>query len=424
MVLFLFGCQMGQSTDVESVSVSQPEGERSGFSDQVESSDWPSDFPAEQDLGLIFDTDDVAIVEAETLTPYGDSFLPYRWVTAVSRGYENTDVGDALDIENHYSEWRLVSMRIVPCAPLGVATSQDPDSFCWPMVRLVWQPVIQDLRLSWGITVDYADDRAIHALYPVQPRDSDGYMYTSQYREELAGYLKQGGLAKDISEAFYQEFSKERDATARWLLDQTFALRDPGLKTGSWSTLDLRSEWSSADEVADKFQNRLISFLGEVAHPDQLTELTSFSLPEGREPAHLDSWVFVAFEGIRGNIYPVDLQVFDVETGKELINMGPTQTVSMVTEDPIVQAAIDEGNSQLAAQVIANTDDLSTKTEAIADPEQFLVPNTSCASCHKLNDTRFDFHNFSFLEDRNITISPRVEKDISFDRNWVSQFLD
>ncbi|MCX6130742.1 MAG: hypothetical protein NTX25_16995, partial [Proteobacteria bacterium] len=63
--------------------------------------------------------------------------------------------------------------------------------------------------------------------------------------------------------------------------------------------------------------------------------------------------------------------------------------------------------------------DIAEMSPRIQDRQQTLVPNTSCVSCHKLNALRFDFHNFSYLEDRDITISPRVIRDVELDLAWL-----
>ena len=67
--------------------------------------------------------------------------------------------------------------------------------------------------------------------------------------------------------------------------------------------------------------------------------------------------------------------------------------------------------------VIIDPEDVDALGDAMAD--QFFVPNTSCASCHRLNNLRFDFHSLSHLEDGNMTISPRVVGDVDRELWWV-----
>ena len=72
-----------------------------------------------------------------------------------------------------------------------------------------------------------------------------------------------------------------------------------------------------------------------------------------------------------------------------------------------VQAEIAAGNNELSLSVIISASDIEDMGPEMADPYAFLVPNTSCASCHRLNGLRFDFHSLSGFEDRGITVSPR-----------------
>ena len=413
----LSGCSVDSSLYIEDGS-SVLVGEVSEHQGEMFSSRWPIGFPAVQDLALLFQGQK-PVLSAGDMTSNGDVFLPYRWVQAVSDAYLPTEVGEALEWENRYEDWRLMSMRIVPCAPLGVAVSQAPTEFCWPMVRLVWQPVLLDHRVSWTTFPEYADDRAIHALYPLEARDTEGNIVDFSMKNTIASHLREGGLAESIPDDVAEEFSTHRDQTASWLLSRTLALRGD-LPPDQWDDYTIRSEWSLGDSSV--FQGRLRSFLSQVAHPDQLRELTSFSLPEGREPAHLDIWVFLAFSGQQGNITPVDLEIYDRETGRLLMNMGTVQTVGMTTEDDVIVESIAQGNTALADHVVLDTDDPTISD--LANPSEFLVPNTSCASCHKLNDLRFDMHNLSALEDRDITVSPRVKQDVLADQIWTQSLMD
>lgn len=156
------------------------------------------DFPAEKDLAILFELFDDPMISAGDVTPIGRTFLPYRWLNTVSQAFQQTDVGDALDSENVYSDWRVVSMRVVPCQPLGIMPAQTSDVLCWPTLRLVWQPVVEDAQASWGRVDYYADDRAIHAIYPLQPRSSNGEIIQSNVRQRMASVLAEGALEDEI----------------------------------------------------------------------------------------------------------------------------------------------------------------------------------------------------------------------------------
>ena len=49
------------------------------------------------------------------------------------------------------------------------------------------------------------------------------------------------------------------------------------------------------------------------------------------------------------------------------------------------------------------------------------LPNSGCASCHSLNEFTFDFHNLSYLQEMEMTISDRVVNDVEHDLNWLYQ---
>ena len=151
--------------------------------------------------------------------------------------------------------------------------------------------------------------------------------------------------------------------------------------------------------------------------------MTSFSLPEGRNPAGSDIWVFVGFDGNNGFPKLKDLNVIGRYSGEELVNIGPSQTVAMGVEDERVEEALEQGNRELNESLIVSANDIQEIGPDMADPYEFLVPNTSCASCHRLNGLRFDFHSLSGFEDRGITVSPRVNKDVARDMMWARSVL-
>jgi len=384
-------------------------------------SQWLENFPAESDYAILIDVLDDAVIKASTTDVYGRPLLPSAWIDAVSDAYLGTDVDEAVLDENFYEEWRLVSIRVSPCAPLGVAPYQDIDTFCWPTVRLVWQPVVEDLRLLWGSYTDfYADDRAIHAIYPLPARQYDGERIEGDLRSTVAAYLKTGDVPEVIPADVRSRFVDQRDSTADWLIDVVQWLRAPEVGAQDYSGIQLRPELMAGGQIASDFTGRLRGFLGELAQSQYLDELTSFSLPEGRLPGSRDSWVFVGFDGNQGNPQLKSLSVISRDSGRELIDIGFSQTVAVALEDPIVEDAIEQGNDELRDSLIISGDDIARMTEEVADPYAFLVPNTSCGSCHRMNnELRFNFHSLSGFEDNGITVSRRVELDVARDIDWT-----
>lgn len=416
--LWLLGCSLSNTTEYTNSTVEDTREVVTNYGENTPGELF-GDFPAEKDLAVLFELFDDPMISAGDVTPVGRTFLPYRWLNTVSQAFEQTDVGDALTTENVYDEWRVVSMRVVPCQPLGIMPVQTSDVLCWPTVRLVWQPVVEDAEVSWGRVDYYADDRAIHAIYPVQPRDANGQIVTSDVRSRMATRLAEGALEDEISDLLMNEFSLLRDSTADYLLNRTHDLREPSLSEGNWSGYGVRPEVYLESSKRDAFQGRVRDFMGEFTLPNDLVELTAFSLPEGRSPAHSDIWVFLQFEGRDGEIHQREITVLSPEDGRELVNIGLDQTVSMAVEDDEVLDALDEVGAELERLLIIDPEDVDQLGDDMADPDAFFVPNTSCASCHRLNDIRFDFHSLSHLEDGNMTISPRVVGDVERELKWV-----
>ena len=393
---------------------------------QRSSEEWDSNFPSQADLAILLDVLDEPIIDVNTRDANGDSLFPRGWLNTVQAAFENTEVEDAIQLENRYEDWRLVSARISPCAPIGIRPQDEMDTWCWPIVRLVWQPVIEDFRVSWGTHTDfYADDRAVHALYPVAPRGLNGNRIDGHWREVVTEYLAAGNDPDTLPNRMQEGFKAVRDASALALLNAVQELRDPSLPLNAYDDLDVRPELAPGldTDEAEQFPTKLTAFLSEFAPWTDLQEMTAFSLPEGRNPAGSDMWVFVGFEGNNGFPRIKDLNVIGRSSGQELVNMGASQSVAVGVEDVEVQEAIARGNRELEDSLIISEQDIAAIGPDMADPYEFLVPNTSCASCHRLNGLRFDFHSLSGFEDRGITVSPRVNKDVARDLIWTRSNL-
>jgi hypothetical protein len=108
--------------------------------------------------------------------------------------------------------------------------------------------------------------------------------------------------------------------------------------------------------------------------------------------------------------------------GVDVSRIGFSQTVGMTIEDQMVEESIASGNMVLEDQIVLRSD--AELIDSFSNPNDFLVPNTSCASCYKRNETRFDLHDFSAFEDQSITESPRVVWDIIFDQLWTQALME
>ena len=172
----------------------------------------------------------------------------------------------------------------------------------------------------------------------------------------------------------------------------------------------------------NRFVTKLIAMFNRLAPKTAIKALTAFSLPEGREPAHIDEWVFLAFQGRNGQIIPEDIKILDKDTGGELLTIGRSESASMLRDDSAIYD-LTEINPQLENKlretVLLFETDRSSLATKISDRREILVPNTSCASCHKLNGMNFNFHNFSYFEELDLEIAPRTIQDTALDLLWL-----
>lgn len=388
--------------------------------------------PQHGDLALIFSPEGRhKILAAELKAPLRSPLLPEVLIRQVETSYLNTSVGDAVSRENKISDWMLVSARISPCSPLGLVPGPQNDVFCWPEVRLVWQPVLKDFRRYTAILSWFADDRAIHSLYDV-PASLGLTLAESARAQLLLNKIKTsldsqpaGGL-EIISENERAEFVSLRNRVSQELIHQALKLRSGAFNNNDYSRIGERPEFRDSG-MAEAFISKARDFFRLTTSFEQLKEMTSFSLPEGREPPQADEWVFLKYLKKSGEMVQVDITVNSALDGRELINLGLSPKASQMRDEPDLHTALDTlpaaDADEIRERVLLSPREVSTKSKIINDRARTLVPNTTCGSCHKFNQLRFDFHNLSFLEDRQITVSPRVKTDVTRDLEWLSTHL-
>ncbi len=346
-----------------------------------------------------------------------DPLFPRTWYQSVSQGFSQTSVGSALEFESPYTDWQLISLRIAPCAPLG-QTPKDAEQNCWPEIRLVWQPVQRKIRLHERYMENAGDDRAVHALYPAEPARFLKADEAARVQAAITG-LSQG---QTLSVAAQKEFRSARERVLQELLPAVRALRDSSLPAQAFTGFGIRPE-ADDSSLQKSFGQRLSAFLNRWTSPADLRFLTAFSLPEGREPAHLDEWVFLSFRAEKARLIAEPILIRSAVDGRVLANLGPSMRGSQGRDDDSLYDLLNGSTDaeELAATVMLRINDIDRLTPMVRDREKLLVPNTSCVSCHKMNELRFDFHNFSYLEDRDITISPRVKRDVELDLSWLQK---
>ena len=198
------------------------------------------------------------------------------------------------------------------------------------------QPIVKRLRSNRGILTNYGDDRAIHMLYDVRNRlkSEEGSSLTLLKTKVLAAMTKYVGTDfEPLSPEEKSRFIALRNKLITAFLQDIANLRDPSLDESLFEGFGIRPELFHGDQsMAAGFRSRLLDFLGRHASSTNLKALTSFSLPAGRQPAHLDEWIFLSFTGKNGEIAPVSSDVFDMDNGQKLITI-PHQSRGSMTRD-------------------------------------------------------------------------------------------
>jgi hypothetical protein len=107
------------------------------------------------------------------------------------------------------------------------------------------------------------------------------------------------------------------------------------------------------------------------------------------------------------------------------VKLGKNPKASQIRDDPELHTALESlpqnDAEELRKRVLLSPQELSSKRDVINDRTLSLVPNTTCGSCHMFNPLRFDFHNLSYLEDRTVSVSPRVHFYFMRDLQWLKQ---
>jgi hypothetical protein len=398
----LIGCAPDPiSTIDDQIRINQTQSSPKGFNDGKADGYNDGIFPATRDLALMIPMQDANVLAID--------HLPTSWMTAVSEGLLLSELGERIEDESWLDSWRLVSARFTVCSPLGrIANTEEIDRLCWPQARFVWQPVIESIAIHGLIRPYYSDDRAIHTLYAVD--------HTAIERSKMVKFIAEGGRLDELSSEELFTFEQARDRAGRTILEALYHLRQ---SEGPYHGFLERPEFYDTNETAE-FQRKLGSFMERFATPEALHELTAFSLPLGRNPASSDLWSFIGFSGRDGVITPATLNVLDAQTGDLLFSFESSEDVTTGLGDEELTDALKKmppvQRDRLSAQVITDTQQLNSHLDRINDPYQTLVAHTTCSSCHRANNLNFNFHNLSYLEDQEMSISPRVINDVSRDR--------
>ena len=376
----------------------------------------------EKDLGVLLPIQSRYIINV-TGEPNLEKIFSKSWLRQVNEAFEETSIGSSLETENIPEDWQLVSLRIVPCSPLGTYPHQDIGELCWPEIRQVWQPILRDKKIRWNVKRPfYADDRAIHALYDTSLLKGD-----VQLLQKIRNLLQSYHGQKSIDSELRVKFLERRDIAVARFIKAVSELRQYAAGESSYSGFSYRPEMNGEKEEKN-FILSLSQFLSDWAPSASLKAMTAFSLPEGRTPAHTDEWKFLSFRGEKGQLVQENITVKLLTEDETVIDIGKSEFVSMRRDDPAfydIWYEADELQLKLMKQsLFLFEDDRHSLKDVIADRRQTLVPNTSCGSCHKFNELNFNLHNYSYLEDWSASVSPRTKKDIELDLSWLKSWLE
>ena len=376
--------------------------------------DWPeaAEFPLEQDLAILLPRSTELRIGPQVLDASGLEVLPFDWVQLVGESFVETVVEDAFLTESRYGDWHVAAMRIVPCGPLGKVPSPINDSLCWPGVRIVWQPTIHNTLIRRRIREHYSDDRAMHVLYDYLP---------PSMASEVRPMLSAARAGQDFDG---ERFLALRDQAVETLLDASFLLRQNS--QAPYEQLTYRWELAEGIGSGPAFMDALRGFIGAHLNRYDVHTVTAFSLPEGRLPGPIGLWTFVAFTAVDGRLTQQAIEIVDPDTGEVIGRLDKDETVGIAEGDArlVEQMGDSEEGRKLAEQVIVDRDDIERLRDKINDPSQTMVPNTSCATCHNFNRILFDFHNLSYFESLEITVAPRVERDVQWELDWTRRWLN
>ena len=371
-------------------------------------------FPNAQDIAILIPRDEKARIRALDQNSLGERLLPEDWIQTIGDAFLDTPVEDAFTEESWYGDWQLSSVRVAPCSPLVKTPGGGTDVWCWPEIRLSWQPTMYNIRVSWSSSyhLAYSDDRAVHVLYDILPVNE----------QRAARRLISQARSGNFPDA--KQFLSLRNRAITQMLNRLVRLR--GLSNRVEGGLRYRTELMTEPAAANEFLSRFLSTFDDVLLADHVHTVAAFSLPEGRQPAITNAWSFVAFKGINGQLEQKAIEIVDPNTGMVVGRLDGDETVAMASADHRLEDQIElEGNdSSLEELILLDTDDRFEKGERVNDPEQTLIPNTSCATCHSMNPLAFDFHNLSYFEQEEITVAPRVEADVRSELSWIREWID
>lgn len=384
----------------------------------------------EKDLSIVLHGKSYLKIDTTSVLSSGELLFPDQWYDEILASFRASPIGEAIERENRFSQWQIVALRVDPCSSLTYTTRDAFDYFCWPELRVVWQPVVENLRRNHEFFTHYADDRAIHMIYPL----SVAHLSSTDQPQRLAAIkdrieqLRDTHIRLSYSQLHSDDqvfFQKARDRLSQILLKDTKALRNDREDPQVYRGFGFRPE-TYHEESYRAFLGRLRHFLSKYARPGDLQRLTSFSLPAGRAPGEINFWGFVDFAALGGRLRPQPTIVRSLYDGRPILNLGHFSGGRIQQDDQRIygmrfpKADLDALQASL---MLTPGPQEEVARRNLLSPHQVQVVNSSCASCHRINPNRANFHLLSGFEGQMTQVSARVQAEVAENLFWVRQIM-
>lgn len=406
----------------------------------------------ERDLSIVLSKNSTIALENDGIPIFRRSWLQEIQSGFAALNRAGSRFRSAFTNESTWDQWRLISLRIVPCENRGRARFHAPDSFCWPQVRLTWQPVRPGIRFSavGGARPDLsqvgldADDQAIHEIFDVNPRQ----FLSETDAARVQSILSAGRGAMESTDPNHfsaimttqlDELGQLRRVVVAELIRDTLRLRAPELDEDDYAGYGIRPEIGDKEKA---FTDRLKIFLNRYARLEDVQRVAVLGIPPGGGASERQAWAMMGFNVQGERLVPAPMDLYSFESNQIYAKAagfvspsGNAQVTGSTFDDLFVNPDAapdsegglgDETKLALSLNVIdrqslrgPNDEVRQRILERMLDTEQTNLANTACFSCHLLKENINDFHNLSYFEREPLTVSPRVEKDVERDLDWL-----
>ena len=224
------------------------------------------------------------------------------------------------------------------------------------------------------------------------------------------------------TETDYVEFSRLRDRAIDYLLTVAYEIRR--MDGQNYVGINYREELLRDDDTSQRFLRLMQTRLSSLLQVDAVHTVTAFSLPEGRQPAGVDLWTFLAFEQIEGDLQIKTLEILDPRDRRPPRRIGYKRN-----------SQCSESRSRIFRTLWMNPPKRSYRVKysrqkanagicqlGSTTPKKAWLQTHPALPVHSFNREIFNLHSLSYLEDDEITVSPRVVADVEHELEWIERW--